>query len=170
MNRWQVCLGVHLDSLSWFSSKHVSIWLWTLVKVHIFSLVRQLKYMRELCNSWPCVQMPMYLVLKFGQWGHVILHNLESLCVSKLDKYRNFFLAKVSLLQARVITFANHQQLLELLEIDFWWFFFPVISYFKSYCLHLCICVGWRLHLNGVFSNYELMLVSVNIISSRPCY
>lgn len=34
-----------------------------------------------------------------------------------LDKYQNFFQAKVSLLQARVITFANHQQSLELLEL-----------------------------------------------------
>ena len=49
----------------------------------------------SLCNSWLCLQMPMYVALKFGQWGHVIPHNLESLCVWNLFEWKTWACSKL---------------------------------------------------------------------------
>ena len=123
-------------------------------------------------THWPCVQMPMYVALKFGSedvWSPTAWNQ----CVSETFFERKHG-ANVSLSQAKVpreVTYVYHEVSYELVQIDFRCFFFPVISYFKSYCLSLCMCVGLEAPLKWCFLKlWIIMLVSVNIISSSPAY
>ena len=68
----------------------------------------------------------------------------------------------VSLSQAkfpREVTYVYHEVSHELVQIDLWCFFFPVISYVKSYWLCLCMCVGLEAPLKWFFLKLWIIML-----------